>query len=439
MRPIPLPRHTASPCESSPDVSHNRIAISKPPYLSSAQVLRDLQHKFADSKTFAPLLEKTKKTQDEQERFQPKRRKRSNDQIFKMGHGGTLDPLATGILIVGIGRGTKYLQDFLGCRKTYETVVLFGKSTDTYDVMGKVVAEAPTEDITKQMVEEKVTQFLGKSKQVPPVYSAIKIEGMKLYEYARTGKELPRELESRPVEVSDCSLLEFYEPGDHDYRWPAEQATEEEKAVAKRLMAGAESTKKSIEGEADRATPADKSVEARKRDADSNDLPPKQKAEMHTHHLPAQQELPAQAPAARVRLTVSSGFYVRSFAYDLGVACGSYGTMASLIRSQQGDFTVSDPAPEGYTLALTYEDMDAGEDVWGPKITSVLERWAEAHPEPSKENRIDDRDRRNQDYTYRRSHPFRGRGSGSKRTWSDRKDEYRRDFTRRRNSSSPEA
>lgn len=60
-----------------------------------------------------------------------------------MGHGGTLDPMATGVLIVGIGRGTKHLGDMLGCIKTYETIVLFGKGTDTYDVAGKIVSEAP--------------------------------------------------------------------------------------------------------------------------------------------------------------------------------------------------------------------------------------------------------------------------------------------------------
>ncbi|KAK5560581.1 pseudouridine synthase pus4 [Exophiala xenobiotica] len=410
------------------------FAVSKPPSLSSAQVLRDLQHHFAESKTFAPLLQRTRRDEEEQEQRQPKRRRRDNDQFFKMGHGGTLDPLATGVLIVGIGRGTKHLMDFLSCKKTYETVVLFGKTTDTYDVMGKVVAEAPTEDITRAMVEKEAAKFQGPMKQIPPIYSAIKIDGMKLYDYARTGKELPRELESRNIEISQCSLLEYYESGHHDFRWPADQADDEEKAVFKRLMKGAEDTKQSITME-DKQAPSDKSG-AKPSKSYGNDIPRHEKAAKHIHHLPTQEESPANAPAARFRLAVSSGFYVRSFAYDLGIACGSYGTMASLIRSQQAEFTSLQPAPDGLVPALTYEDLEAGEDTWGPKVSSVLEKWIEEHP-MSDQNRNRDRDRDRQ-YSHRGHRNPLGRGGGSKRSWEGRRDGDRSDGRRRRNSSSPE-
>ncbi|KAK4946723.1 pseudouridine synthase pus4 [Elasticomyces elasticus] len=407
------------------------FAVSKPPHLSSAQVLRDLQHKFAESKTFAPLLQKTRSAQEEQERYQRKRRKRDGDQVFKMGHGGTLDPLATGILIVGIGRGTKHLSDFLACKKTYETVVLFGKNTDTYDVMGKVVAEAPTKHITEGLVEKQMEKFRGKHKQIPPIYSAIKIDGMKLYDYARSGKALPRQLESREVEISNCALLEYYGPGQHDFRWPAEQASDDEKAVAKRLMDGAEATKKSL-AESEEAPP-DKDAKRPGSPKNINNIPHQDKAALHTHHLPTQESSPANAPAASIRLTVSSGFYVRSFAYDLGVACGSYGTMAALVRSQQADFTISEPAPDGMATALTYEDLEAGEDIWGPKVSAVLEKWMEKHPAASTQDRIDDRDRRDA----RWNHPRRG--GGMKRSWDDRSGHDDRSGARhRRNSSSPE-
>src|SRR6202012_5485923 len=116
-----------------------------------------------------------------------------------------------GVLTVGIGRGTKSLTDFTACRKTYETVVLFGKSTDTYDVMGKVVAEGSTDQITSQLVEEKCAELAEQTKQIPPIYSAIKIDGMKLYDYARQGKELPRALESRDIEIFECNILDFFD------------------------------------------------------------------------------------------------------------------------------------------------------------------------------------------------------------------------------------
>ncbi|KAL2402738.1 tRNA pseudouridine synthase 4 [Exophiala dermatitidis] len=418
------------------------FAVHKPPNLSSAQVLRDLQHKFAESKTFEPLLQRTKNALEEQGRHQPKRRKRGNDQIFKMGHGGTLDPMATGILIVGIGRGTKFLQDFLGCKKTYETVVLFGKSTDTYDTTGKVVAEAPTDHITKDLVEEKIEKFRGKQKQMPPLFSAIKINGMKAYEYARTGKELPRELETREVEVSECTLLDFYLPGEHDFRWPAEQAPEEAKALARKLLPGAQSSQQEPDAQSSQAAdtsterPKDETTVDQTKDVKINEIPYEKKAAMHVHTA-TQEDVPAQAPAARVRLTVSSGFYVRSFAYDLGIACDSYGSMASLVRSQQGSYSTSQPPPEGFLPTLTYEDLEAGEDVWGPKVSSVLEQWVEEHPESTTQNDFDHRDSPRGQKTFRGGKGYRGRGGGNKRFWNERKGNGSQG--RRRNSSSPES
>jgi tRNA pseudouridine55 synthase len=410
------------------------LAISKPPQLSSAQVLRDLQHKFAESKTFAPLLAQIKHAREGDNQ---KRQRLSNDQVFKMGHGGTLDPLASGVLIVGIGRGTKTLSDFLGCKKTYETVVLFGKNTDTYDIMGKVVDEAPTQHITKELVESQLAQFDGEMQQVPPMYSAIKIQGMKLYEYARSGKELPRQLESRTVDISECTLLDYYPSGEHHYRWPVEQASEEERAVARKLIAGAESTKQQLSREAKKTETQRRNIEKRKELEAQNKLPRQEKAAMHTHDLPTLEAQPADAPAARVRLTVSSGFYVRSFAYDLGTACSSYGTMAALVRSKQGDFTNIEPAPEGFVPTLTYEELEAGEDVWGPKVAKVLEEWVERHP-PRPEDGLDDRDRSDRNYRRRRG-GFSGanwRGAGQKRSWNDRRDGREPAQARRRNSSS---
>jgi len=415
-------------------------AISKPQSLSSAQVLRDLQHKFAESKIFAPLLYESEKMREQNN--SKRKRRVSSDNVFKMGHGGTLDPLATGILIVGLGRGTKHLSQFLECKKTYETVVLFGKSTTTYDVAGQVVAEAPTDKITKQMVEEQLSNCRGLQKQIPPIYSAIKIDGMKLYDYARSGRELPRELESRDVEVTECTLLEFYEAGQHDFRYPVEQASEEEKMTANKLMQGAEATKKLLAEQLPTSKPDVPIIV----DMDEqNRLPRDHKAALHTHPLPTQEAEPAQAPAARIRLVVSSGFYVRSFAHDLGISCGSFGTMAALSRSSQAQYTISDPAPEGFTTALTMDDMDAGEDVWGPKISAMLERWMETNP-PAEA--LDDRSAPRHFDSRRGGMQSRGgkykdnRGKGSKRSWGDRSRDYERDYTqkrpRRRNSSSPE-
>ena len=161
---------------------------------------------------------------------------------------------------------------------------------------------------------------------------------------------------------------------------------------------------------------------------------------MHTHDMPTLDALPANAPAVRIRLTVSSGFYVRSFAYDLGTVCCSYGTMAALVRSKQGEFTNIDPPPKDFVPALTHKDLESGENVWGPKITKVLGEWMQSHPPVSTENRLDDRDRPGRDYGYNRSN-YGGtyKGAGQKRSWDDRKNRKDLRQAERHNSSSPES
>src|SRR5205814_919711 len=125
----------------------------KPRGITSAQVLRNLQTQFNPSKLFAPWLAAERKKRSKETHNQRQRRRiEKRIQQVKIGHGGTLDPLATGVLITGIGKGTKLLKQFLDCTKTYEAVVLFGVSTDTYDTEGKILAKAPYEHITKAKV-----------------------------------------------------------------------------------------------------------------------------------------------------------------------------------------------------------------------------------------------------------------------------------------------
>ena len=88
----------------------------------------------------------------------------------------------------------------------------------------------------KELVEEKLSSFTGKIKQAPPIYSAIKVNGMKAYDYARSGKELPRELAPREMEVIKCKMLKWHEGGTHEYRWPAQEAPEDEKEAARKLI-----------------------------------------------------------------------------------------------------------------------------------------------------------------------------------------------------------
>lgn len=121
----------------------------------------------------------------------------------KIGHTGTLDPDAEGVLPVCLGKGTKLCDLLTDKTKTYEAVLLLGQETDTQDTSGRLLNEYPVE-VTPDQVQEAVMSFLGIYHQIPPMYSALKVNGKKLYELARAGKEVVRE--ARPVEILDISM-----------------------------------------------------------------------------------------------------------------------------------------------------------------------------------------------------------------------------------------
>lgn len=126
----------------------------------------------------------------------------------KIGHTGTLDPMAEGVLLVCLGQATKLSEMLIDKDKTYRCVMLLGKTTDTEDVTGKVLTE--TADIPDEAsVIETVNSFIGTYDQIPPMYSAIKVNGKKLYEYARQGIEIersPREVTIFELKIEDVSL-----------------------------------------------------------------------------------------------------------------------------------------------------------------------------------------------------------------------------------------
>lgn len=125
----------------------------------------------------------------------------------KVGHTGTLDPLATGVLVVCVEKATK-LVNYLTCdEKIYEVEMKFGIKTDTGDITGKIIDEDTNYNIDFQKINEKLEKFIGKQKQIPPMYSAIKINGKKLYELAREGIEIERE--AREIEIFDIYNVKY--------------------------------------------------------------------------------------------------------------------------------------------------------------------------------------------------------------------------------------
>ena len=130
--------------------------------------------------------------------------------ISKVGHTGTLDPNATGVLPILIGKGTKFSKYLINHDKTYKAKIELGKKTDTADVEGNVIEEKPVDtEYIKQNLVQVLESFVGKQEQVPPMYSAIKKNGKKLYEYARKGEKI--EVEPRKIEIYKIELVEYNE------------------------------------------------------------------------------------------------------------------------------------------------------------------------------------------------------------------------------------
>lgn len=131
--------------------------------------------------------------------------------LSKCGHGGTLDPLATGLLVLLIGKGTKLSDQIMGGHKVYEGTLHLGVTTNSQDADGEILEEKDAAHITREMVENVIAEkFMGKIEQIPPMVSAIKKDGVALYKLARKGKEIERE--PRKIEVFEFDVLEFENP-----------------------------------------------------------------------------------------------------------------------------------------------------------------------------------------------------------------------------------
>ncbi len=128
----------------------------------------------------------------------------------RIGHGGTLDPMATGVLPVFVGRATRGVEFFEHAQKTYETILRLGLTTDTEDITGKVLTQQDAH-FTQEEIEAVLEQFRGQILQVPPMYSALKVDGQKLCDLARKGQEVERK--PRPITIHQLTFLGFCDDG----------------------------------------------------------------------------------------------------------------------------------------------------------------------------------------------------------------------------------
>ena len=235
---------------------------------------------------------------------------------LKVGHAGTLDPLATGVLLVCIGAACKRAQEFQDHDKEYVAGIRFGATTPSYDLEKEVDRTFPYEHITEEAVREALKGFLGPQEQIAPLFSAKSVDGVRAYELARKlyRKSLRGDLDpdfdaaaletlhrSR-ITISDLELLGF------------------DPASASGVLVR--------EGSADKAR---SSASSRINVADTSGM---------------------GLPTATVRIACSKGTYIRAFARDLGEALGSGAHLSSLVRTRTGDFTLQEALTMEQVLSL---------------------------------------------------------------------------------------
>ncbi|CAI5759981.1 unnamed protein product [Candida verbasci] len=275
------------------------FAVNKPSGITSAKFIDELQSIFTNSSAFANDLKLMKeKIEYDMSRDKKISKKRMQQKIrnckVKIGHGGTLDPLASGVLVIGIGSGTKKLQHYLtGCEKTYETKALLGISTTTGDSEGEIIYKTKIDHINDELVEKTVLKFMGKIKQTPPIFSALKVNGKPLYEYARQGLPLPTEgIKVREVTINDIKILDPITLN-HDFK-KLESIIDEETGLPKE------------HGLINNPTLNDSPLYLNEEYKDEKIEKPK-----------ITEDLPDKLPLIHLKSDVSSGTYIRSLISDI--------------------------------------------------------------------------------------------------------------------------
>lgn len=203
---------------------------------------------------------------------------------LKVGHAGTLDPLATGVMIICTGKCTKQIDELQSHTKEYVATIKLGATTPSFDMETEEDATYPTEHITRELVEEKLKQFIGRIEQVPPTYSAVKVDGKRAFKYARQGEDV--KLKAKILVIDELEILHF--------------------------------------GMLDNST--DNSITADERE----------KIQYKSDNLTGSHL------SLTIRVVCSKGTYIRALARDIGQALGSGGYLTDLIRTRIGEYRLKD-------------------------------------------------------------------------------------------------
>lgn len=337
------------------------LAVEKPSGVLSSLVVLDLQRIFCQSQVFARDLtalktkvhnELTSGTNWKAEKIA----KRVANAKIKVGHGGTLDPLASGVLIIGVGAGTKKLAHYLGeCIKTYETRAVLGQSTTTGDLEGELLTQTETAHVTLDGLRAAAQKFVGHVKQTPPIFSALKVNGKPLYEYAREGIPLPKAIKARDVVVHSLDVHDDFGP---HAEFQALSATPDENGeTVSAMLANNPSLNDSELFFADEYL-----AQPNISDADKDTA--------YHANLVAQHDT-AALPVFHATASVSSGTYIRSLISDLGKAVHLLAFMVELVRTRQSDWEL------GKNVFSLADFKSRDETVWGPVLRRVFDVGAE--------------------------------------------------------------
>ncbi|KAJ2878913.1 pseudouridine synthase pus4 [Coemansia asiatica] len=277
------------------------FALNKPPGISCTGLLDYLKRNVGLDTRAHPFSEHFEKEKHLRKTGKKIRRTKTAPGL-RVGHGGTLDVEACGLLVIGLGKGCKLLDGFLKGGKSYMADARLGVATDTFDAEGRVTQVAKTEGIGSEDIARCLREFTGSIEQLPPMYSAIRVDGRRLYEYARMGQHVPVPLKPRSVLVDSVKMAYFSSPGQETFG--TRVALPEDAA-----QYYAEGAHKWIEG---MGSPRIGDV-----------------------LLPYSND--PQAPRVQLAIRSGGGVYIRSLVHDLGQSLGSAATMLTLLRLQGRD------------------------------------------------------------------------------------------------------
>lgn len=344
------------------------FAIEKPSGVTSNQFMMRLQQILTNSRVFSKDIqratsERMKQYQEQTGRTASKRKLRKVSKV-KMGHGGTLDPLASGVLVIGIGAGTKKLAEYLsGTVKVYESEALFGVSTTSGDAEGEMISRNSVKHLKMEDLKTAEEKFVGSLKQTPPIYAALKMDGKPLHEYAREGKPLPRAIEPRQVTVYDLHIMDDSLTRNHNYSLmrPSGEALDTLQKLKTNMLDDTLYFSKEY---------------CEKQGWDSEEArveKPIPLTEQDSQEIEKQGDQ-YRAPLLHFKSKVSSGTYIRSLISDIGKAMMSSCYMVKLVRVQQKDWSL-----ESQNVFQMTDFTDRDEKVWSKVLGLVLEKGSEVN------------------------------------------------------------